>query len=133
MFRLEDPESDDHCLSQVEERIREDIEKIMVDDDEEVEKVPQEQPSLSNSIKEFEAPLEPQYSVPEITVIPPATPVLPVTNVAPAIATVDMDAPCQWILAFAYEHKLRPMEIYNLFSNFGDINKVIVRKHTAVV
>lgn len=25
------------------------------------------------------------------------------------------------------------MEIYNLFSNFGDINKIIVRKHTVVV
>lgn len=47
--------------------------------------------------------------------------------------TASEDPICNWILWFSYEHKLRPMEVYNLFSNFGDINKIIVRKATVVV
>lgn len=86
-------------------------------------------------VDDEEEPVQPSHSQPspiksEGSAI--QEPHSPVMLTAPS-STVDMDAPSQTILAFACEHKLRPMEIYNLFSNFGDINKIIVRKHTAVV
>jgi hypothetical protein len=54
-------------------------------------------------------------------------------SLTPVVQSIDQDAPCDWILTFNYERKLRPIEIYNLFSNFGDINKIIVRKHSVMV